>query len=325
MRIYDPRIGRFLSVDPLTRTYPWYTPYQFAGNRPIDAIDLDGAEPQGFMEHWRTVIYPYHTKWNFTVKTIYDSKTKQQWTIMHYPNTDEYYYYDPKFEGAARIFDPYNLKLNKAGTEWTGRFRQFIPSHLSDDKSFDYLMAGVIVAPFVAVETMGAAVGAGGAALTEMAGDAMIKAYMWYWRYAPQAGIIGRVAAEFVDETGSIGLQNSQIKRFAFGIGPNAINLAEKIGGDHLMGSQQWKDDFLNIASDVNSELHFDLTDISLDGKINAQVIINIVNTPLDNQMPNTHWEISTLFNNYLDKFKQTIFHYKGKEYKGTDIFEINE
>jgi RHS repeat-associated protein len=43
-RIYDPRIGRFLSVDPLTKSYPFYTPYQFAGNMPIAAIDLDGAE-----------------------------------------------------------------------------------------------------------------------------------------------------------------------------------------------------------------------------------------------------------------------------------------
>jgi RHS repeat-associated protein len=35
MRIYDPRLGKFLSVDPLTKEYPWYTPYQFAGNNPI--------------------------------------------------------------------------------------------------------------------------------------------------------------------------------------------------------------------------------------------------------------------------------------------------
>jgi hypothetical protein len=32
-------------VDPLTRSYPWYTPYQFAGNTPIKFIDLDGLEP----------------------------------------------------------------------------------------------------------------------------------------------------------------------------------------------------------------------------------------------------------------------------------------
>lgn len=43
-RIYNPSIGRFLSVDPLTKSYPWYTPYQFAGNKPIVAVDVDGLE-----------------------------------------------------------------------------------------------------------------------------------------------------------------------------------------------------------------------------------------------------------------------------------------
>lgn len=43
-RIYNPRLGKFLSVDPLTSNYPWYTPYQFAGNKPIWATDLDGLE-----------------------------------------------------------------------------------------------------------------------------------------------------------------------------------------------------------------------------------------------------------------------------------------
>ena len=43
-RIYDPRLGRFLSVDPMFREFPYYTPYQFAGNKPIWAIDLDGLE-----------------------------------------------------------------------------------------------------------------------------------------------------------------------------------------------------------------------------------------------------------------------------------------
>lgn len=44
MRIYDPRLGRFLSVDPLIKEYPELTAYQFASNNPIDGIDLDGAE-----------------------------------------------------------------------------------------------------------------------------------------------------------------------------------------------------------------------------------------------------------------------------------------
>jgi RHS repeat-associated protein len=44
MRIYDPRLGKFLSVDPITDQYPELTPYQFASNRPIDGIDQDGLE-----------------------------------------------------------------------------------------------------------------------------------------------------------------------------------------------------------------------------------------------------------------------------------------
>src|SRR5665213_345251 len=43
-RIYDPRLGRFKSVDQLTKKYPELTPYQFASNTPIQAIDLDGLE-----------------------------------------------------------------------------------------------------------------------------------------------------------------------------------------------------------------------------------------------------------------------------------------
>ena len=37
-------VARFLSVDPLTKSYPHLTPYQFASNNPILNIDLDGLE-----------------------------------------------------------------------------------------------------------------------------------------------------------------------------------------------------------------------------------------------------------------------------------------
>jgi RHS repeat-associated protein len=43
-RIYNPAIGKFLSVDPLTGSYPELTPYQFASNEPVGSIDLDGLE-----------------------------------------------------------------------------------------------------------------------------------------------------------------------------------------------------------------------------------------------------------------------------------------
>ena len=44
MRMYDTRTCRFWGVDPITKKFPYLTPYQFASNRPIDGIDLDGLE-----------------------------------------------------------------------------------------------------------------------------------------------------------------------------------------------------------------------------------------------------------------------------------------
>jgi RHS repeat-associated protein len=41
-RIYNSRIGKFLSVDPYASILTSYTPYQFANNSPISHIDVDG-------------------------------------------------------------------------------------------------------------------------------------------------------------------------------------------------------------------------------------------------------------------------------------------
>jgi RHS repeat-associated protein len=56
-RNYDGRLGRFLSIDPLTKKYPWNSPYAFAENDVIRHIDLEGKEKgtQSGME----------TKWGF--------------------------------------------------------------------------------------------------------------------------------------------------------------------------------------------------------------------------------------------------------------------
>jgi len=44
-RFYDNQIGRFFCVDKLASEFPYYTPYQFAGNEVPNATDLDGLEP----------------------------------------------------------------------------------------------------------------------------------------------------------------------------------------------------------------------------------------------------------------------------------------
>jgi RHS repeat-associated protein len=43
-RMHDPRLGRFMSVDPLAYVYPWNSPYAFAENKVIMYTDLEGRE-----------------------------------------------------------------------------------------------------------------------------------------------------------------------------------------------------------------------------------------------------------------------------------------
>ncbi|HVW15020.1 MAG TPA: HNH endonuclease [Mucilaginibacter sp.] len=54
VRIYDNRVGRFLSTDPFNKSYPYLSPYQFAANKPINSIDVEGAETMEVI-HWLAV------------------------------------------------------------------------------------------------------------------------------------------------------------------------------------------------------------------------------------------------------------------------------
>lgn len=44
-RIYDSRLGRFLSIDPKIKDYPYASSYSFVGNRPIILVDINGEAP----------------------------------------------------------------------------------------------------------------------------------------------------------------------------------------------------------------------------------------------------------------------------------------
>jgi RHS repeat-associated protein len=59
-RIYNPSLGKFLSVDPLTKEYPWNSTYAFAENDVIRSIDLDGLEKS----------YRYFIRDNYGVYTL---------------------------------------------------------------------------------------------------------------------------------------------------------------------------------------------------------------------------------------------------------------
>jgi RHS repeat-associated protein len=49
-RNYDPQIGRFPQLDPLTDDYPELTNYQFAGDDPIANVDVDGLEAWNILQ-----------------------------------------------------------------------------------------------------------------------------------------------------------------------------------------------------------------------------------------------------------------------------------
>ncbi|ANQ48752.1 hypothetical protein MY04_1376 [Flammeovirga sp. MY04] len=98
-RVYNPVIGKFLSVDPLTKSYPWYTPYQFAGNKPIWAVDLDGLE-----ELVRTQ-YIWHGDGSTTLVNRQIEHRNGNWEGTRY--RDGYF-----FENTGKYYSETGLDLN---------------------------------------------------------------------------------------------------------------------------------------------------------------------------------------------------------------------
>ena len=74
-RIYDPRLGRFLSTDPLQKKYPDLSPYHFSGNNPILFVDYDGKDFGVKIDHDAKTIVIVANVYT-TSKTAYDQALK---------------------------------------------------------------------------------------------------------------------------------------------------------------------------------------------------------------------------------------------------------
>jgi hypothetical protein len=72
----------------LAKDYPWYTPYQFAGNMPIWAVDLDGLEEKIVITN----------DWNDQVITIKDAKQIASIFKTYYAGVSEHVYWEKGWE-----------------------------------------------------------------------------------------------------------------------------------------------------------------------------------------------------------------------------------
>ncbi len=84
-RMHDPRLGRFLSLDPLQKDYPWNSPYAFAENKVINGADLEGLE-------WVLRIYSPNISTKFKdahdVNDLYEQRRLTNWAIHNVFQTD---------------------------------------------------------------------------------------------------------------------------------------------------------------------------------------------------------------------------------------------
>ena len=84
-RMYDSRLGRFLSIDPLTSDFAFYTPYQFAGNKPIIAIDLFGMQPEYMISKTGKLTQPVISLLNAAFSYDKDAMSASTWS--HYKDS----------------------------------------------------------------------------------------------------------------------------------------------------------------------------------------------------------------------------------------------
>jgi RHS repeat-associated protein len=75
MRMYDPRICRLPSIDPLHKKFPYLSTYQFASNRPIDGVDKLGLQWSPYYEAY------VNSKFNQAKQWVLDANTTARNTI----------------------------------------------------------------------------------------------------------------------------------------------------------------------------------------------------------------------------------------------------
>ncbi|MDB5200835.1 MAG: repeat-associated core domain protein [Ferruginibacter sp.] len=165
MRIYDVRLGKFLSVDPLSNSYPFYSPYQFAGNDVMRCVDLDGEEPRSRVGEWdhQTAylngpatfeVYDKVSHQIFQATGVVDPATGKTWIVADDGQSQNKYFYLVNDNKSTDRLQHY--ASNGRNILYGGHFERFETRDEIDAKdgakaadAIGYFVVGIVTSPAV--------------------------------------------------------------------------------------------------------------------------------------------------------------------------------
>jgi len=131
-RIYDPRLGRWLSLDPMMTKYTDLSPYNFSGNNPILFVDKDGRDYGVYINHKDNTIIVKATLYTTNdyicsaesaAMSWNNENGKHQYKVGDGPNAK---YYDIKFEVTVKAFDDPQTMVNELYKDKSGEANQYM-------------------------------------------------------------------------------------------------------------------------------------------------------------------------------------------------------
>ncbi|SHN08205.1 RHS repeat-associated core domain-containing protein [Chitinophaga sp. CF418] len=159
MRVYDPRLGRFLSVDPITAEYPELTPYQFAGNKVITSVDLDGLENYDYRGAKVNRLSYTSRKWYQDPVGIFGSNSiRSAWNqLVGMTETDVNFLSDPK--GTTDRFKKHVVSSVFKGLIWLSATTDeeradFVKKKLIDVKTYEDITGTLILGNLASKATL---------------------------------------------------------------------------------------------------------------------------------------------------------------------------
>ena len=151
-RIYDSRIGRFLSIDAKTNEQPAKTPYHFVSNDPISRVDPDGNTDFKYTVSYRNNSDGTKTKViNATAIYYVVNLTKGYYSSSTLPTTMASKSFDVSFApssvtGTKNPLHADNSEISKVEFNYTVQTKELAPenySDLPDDANVIFIVDGV--------------------------------------------------------------------------------------------------------------------------------------------------------------------------------------